>query len=85
MDRFIYMLLSRDMEILLIPMNVNLIQHNMFSQKANVIKFLLLNQKKIFLMFLGLNKYKKKVYKKTKNLLTGSTEQDEEYQKVSFD
>lgn len=30
-----------------------------------------------------LNKYKKKVYKKTKNLLTGSTEQDEEYQKVS--
>ena len=29
-----------------------------------------------------LNKFKKKVYKKTKNLLTGNTEQDEEYQKV---
>jgi len=29
-----------------------------------------------------LNKYKKKVYKKTKNLLTGETEQDAEYQKV---
>nr|ACF75522.1 cleft lip and palate associated transmembrane [Philodina roseola] len=28
-----------------------------------------------------LNKYKKKVYKKTKNLLTGNTEQNEEYQK----
>jgi hypothetical protein len=31
---------------------------------------------------LGLNKYKKKIYKKTKNLLTGNTEQDEAYQKV---
>ena len=29
-----------------------------------------------------LNKYKKKVYKKTKNLLTGNTEHDDEYQKV---
>ncbi len=37
-----------------------------------------------YLIFLGLNKYKRKVYKKTKNLLTGSTEQDEEYQKVCF-
>lgn len=36
------------------------------------------------LTVVGLNKYKKKVYKKTKNLLTGSTEQDEEYQKVNF-
>jgi hypothetical protein len=33
-------------------------------------------------LFLGLNKFKRKVYKKTKNLLTGNTEQDEEYQKV---
>ncbi len=31
-----------------------------------------------------LNKYKKKIYKKTKNLLTGNTEQNEEYQKVSI-
>ncbi|CAF4451482.1 unnamed protein product, partial [Adineta steineri] len=28
---------------------------------------------------------KKKVYKKTKNLLTGNTEQDEEYQKKASD
>ncbi|CAF3245984.1 unnamed protein product [Rotaria socialis] len=32
-----------------------------------------------------LNKYKKKVYRKTKNLLTGSTEKDEEYQKKADD
>ncbi|CAF0825027.1 unnamed protein product [Adineta steineri] len=32
-----------------------------------------------------LNKFKKKVYKKTKNLLTGNTEQDEEYQKKASD
>ncbi|CAF2523828.1 unnamed protein product [Rotaria sp. Silwood2] len=32
-----------------------------------------------------LNRYKKKVYKKTKNLLTGNTEQDEEYQKKADD
>ncbi|CAF2807681.1 unnamed protein product [Rotaria sp. Silwood2] len=32
-----------------------------------------------------LNKYKKKVYKKTKNLLTGNTDQDEEYQKKADD
>ncbi|CAF1488397.1 unnamed protein product [Rotaria magnacalcarata] len=32
-----------------------------------------------------LNRYKKKVYKKTKNLLTGNTEQDEEYQKKAED
>jgi hypothetical protein len=32
----------------------------------------------------GLNRYRKKIYKKTKNLLTGSTEQDEEYQKVRY-
>ncbi|CAF4263774.1 unnamed protein product, partial [Rotaria magnacalcarata] len=31
-----------------------------------------------------LNKYRKKVYRKTKNLLTGSTEKDEEYQKVNM-
>ncbi|CAF1480758.1 unnamed protein product [Rotaria magnacalcarata] len=32
-----------------------------------------------------LNKYRKKVYRKTKNLLTGSTEKDEEYQKKADD
>lgn len=29
---------------------------------------------------IGLNKYSKKAYKTTKNLLTGSTDKDEEYQ-----
>ncbi|CAF4666804.1 unnamed protein product [Rotaria sp. Silwood1] len=32
-----------------------------------------------------LNKYRKKVYKKTKNLLTGNTQQNEEYQKKADD
>ena len=47
---------------------------------------LLLNQnkphlnKKTFSSFKRLNKYSKKMYKSTKNLLTGSTDKDEEYQ-----
>ncbi|CAF0977717.1 unnamed protein product [Adineta steineri] len=39
----------------------------------------------IFYKTKRLNKYKKKIYKKTKNLLTGSTEHDEEYQKKADD
>ncbi|CAF0827981.1 unnamed protein product [Rotaria sordida] len=39
----------------------------------------------VFLKSKRLNRYKRKVYKKTKNLLTGNTEQDEEYQKKADD
>lgn len=64
-------------------MTVNLIQHNMFLQSPNVKTELSYDENIIHLfLILGLNRYKKKVYKKTKNLLTGVTEQDEEYQKV---
>lgn len=57
---------------------------NMCFQKPNVCHYIEHYFQIIFVLFLflGLNKYKKKVYKKTKNLLTGNTEQDEEYQKV---
>ena len=72
------------MDIQLIRLNENLIHHNMYSLKANVGRSDVFSNRVITLIRLGLNKYKKKVYKKTKNLLTGSTEQDEEYQKVFF-
>ena len=75
------------MDIQLIQMDANLIRHNTYFQEANVNKTAHLYNYRhslIILLISGLNKYKKKVYKKTKNLLTGNTEQDEEYQKVSY-
>jgi hypothetical protein len=55
-----------------------------FSKSKRNKKMIRFCMNKYFIFFLGLNKYKRKVYKKTKNLLTGSTEKDEEYQKVCF-
>jgi hypothetical protein len=39
-----------------------------------------IKKKRTFSTFKRLNKYSKKMYKSTKNLLTGSTDKDEEYQ-----
>lgn len=39
-----------------------------------------INSNTLTYIFLGLNKYSKKVYKTTKNLLTGDTDKDEDYQ-----